>query len=134
MSTGPQDDFSPEPSIPQGAASLESILYMGELRQRPSRPPDCENENQALVALPTAMVDPGSNILETFADTILDITQSDSAGLSLFTKDGGQRFCWPAIAGPWNPHSGGGTPVNLGPRGDVLDPDCTLLIRHFERR
>jgi hypothetical protein len=34
----------------------------------------------------------------------------------------------------WNPHVGGGTPRNFGPCGDVLDKNCTLLFRHFERR
>jgi PAS domain-containing protein len=49
------------------------------------------------------------------------------------TVDGG-RFYWPAIAGMWCPHIGGGTPRNFGPCGDVLDQDRTLLFRHFERR
>src|SRR5262249_29953807 len=71
---------------------------------------------------------------------ILDITQCDSAGLSLLTKDGktpdvcGKRFYWPAIAGMWKPHVGGGTPRNFGPCGDVLDQNRPLLFRHFERR
>ena len=78
--------------------------------------------------------------LQTLADTIQEITQCDSAGLSLLTRDGktphvdGKRFYWPAIAGIWNPHAGGGTPRNFGPCGDVLDQNRTLLFRHFERR
>ncbi len=133
-SSKPQNDFAPEPSIPEGAASLESILCTEELHRRPWRPPDYEKENRALVALASAMADPSSNILQTFADTILEATQCDSAGLSLLTKDGGKRFYWPAIAGAWAPHAGGGTPRNFGPSGDVLDRDCTLLFRHFEQR
>ena len=38
-----------EDSIPEAGASLESILCTGELRRRPSRPPDYEKENRALV-------------------------------------------------------------------------------------
>ena len=57
------------------------------------------------------------------------------SGLSLLTKDdGGKRFYWPAIAGMWRPHVGGGTPRGFGPCGDVLDQNRTLLFRHFERR
>jgi PAS domain S-box-containing protein len=134
MPADPQEDFPVAESIPEGAAPLESILCTEELRRRPSRPPDYEKENRALVALASSMADPESNILQTFADTILDITQSDSAGLSLLTKDGGKRFYWPAIAGEWKPHAGGGTPRNFGPCGDVLDRDCTLLFKHFELR
>ena len=125
-------------SIPQ--ASLESILCTEELQLRPSRPPDYEKENRALVALMAALADSPSSIFQTLAETILDITQCDSAGLSLLTRDGktpdgcGKRFYWPAIAGMWNPHVGGGTPRNFGPCGDVLDQNRTLLFRHFERR
>ena len=125
-------------SIPE--ASLESILCTEELQLRPSRPPDYEKENRALVALMAALADSPSSIFQTLAETILDITQCDSAGLSLLTRDGktpdgcGKRFYWPAIAGMWNPHVGGGTPRNFGPCGDVLDQNRTLLFRHFERR
>jgi PAS domain S-box-containing protein len=125
-------------SIPE--ASLESILCTEELQRRPSRPPDYEKENRALVALMATLADSPSSIFQTLAETILDITQCDSAGLSLLTRDGktpdgcGKRFYWPAIAGMWNPHVGGGTPRNFGPCGDVLDQNRTLLFRHFERR
>jgi PAS domain S-box-containing protein len=133
-------DVPLESSIPAGAAPLESILCTEELHRRPARPPDYEKENRALVHLVGALADSPDTILQTLAETILDITQCDSAGLSLLTKDGttpdvcGKRFYWPAIAGMWNPHAGGGTPRHFGPCGDVLDQKRTLLFRHFERR
>src|SRR5262245_46296143 len=133
-------DLPFEDSIPEAGASLESILCTEELRRRPSRPPDHERENRALVALVSALADSPSTILQTLAETIRDMTECDSAGLSLLTRDGkrpdalGKRCYWPAIAGMWNPHVGGGTPRNFGPCGDVLDQDRTLLFRHFERR
>ena len=129
-----------EDSIPEAGAPLESILCTEELQGRPSRPPDYEKENRALVKLVSALADSPGTIFQTLAETILDITQCDSAGLSLLTADGktpdvcGQRFYWPAIAGMWNPHVGGGTPRNFGPCGDVLDQNRTLLFKHFERR
>jgi transcriptional regulator with GAF, ATPase, and Fis domain len=122
-------------SNPGSAASLESILCTDQLRRRPSRPPDYEKENRALVALRSALANSPSTILQTLAETILEVTQSDSSGLSLLTKeDGGKRFYWPAIAGRWKPHTGGGTPRDFGPCGDVLARNCTLLFQHFERR
>jgi PAS domain S-box-containing protein len=131
-------DVPMDSSVP--TASLESILCTEELQRRPSRPPDYEKENQALVKLVTALADSPATIFRTLAETIQDITQCDSAGLSLLTRDGktphvdGKRFYWPAIAGMWNPHVGGGTPRNFGPCGDVLDQNRTLLFTHFERR
>ena len=131
-------DVPLDSSVP--TASLESILCTEELQRRPSRPPDYEKENQGLVKLVSALADSPTTIFRTLAETIQDITNCDSAGLSLLTRDGktphvdGKRFYWPAIAGMWNPHVGGGTPRNFGPCGDVLDQNRTLLFTHFERR
>ena len=121
-------------------APLESILCTEELHRRPSRAPDYEKENCALVKLVSALADSPGTIFQTLVETILEVTQSDSAGISLLTRDGktpdaeGNRFYWPAIAGLWKPHIGGGTPRDFGPCGDVLDRNCSLLFRHLERR
>jgi hypothetical protein len=69
-----------EASIPDSTVSLESILCTEELRRRPSRLPDYEKENRALVALLGALLDSHPNILQTLADTILDVIQFDSSG------------------------------------------------------
>jgi signal transduction histidine kinase len=114
---------------------LESVLCTEELDRRPSRPPDFETENRALLLLVRALADSPRNILQTLADSILHVFSADSAGVSLLTKeDGGKQFYWPAIAGVWKPYIGGGTPREFGPCGDVLDRNAPLLFRHFERR
>jgi signal transduction histidine kinase/ActR/RegA family two-component response regulator len=51
----------------------------------------------------------------------------------LLSADGAE-FYWPAIAGVWKPHIGGGTPRDFGPCGDVLDCDAPLLFADLERR
>jgi signal transduction histidine kinase len=112
---------------------LEAVLCTEELNRRPARPPGFERENRALVALAQALADSPRTILQAFADRILEVFESDSAGISLVTEDG-KRFYWPAIAGVWKPHLGGGTPRDFGPCGDVLDRGIPLMFRHFERR
>ena len=77
-----------EASVP--GASLDSILCTEELRRRPCRPPDYQKENRALVALANGLADSQSNILQTLAETILDVAQCDSSGLGL-TVDGRDR-------------------------------------------
>jgi len=122
-------------SIPEGIAPLESVLCTEELHRRPARLPDHEKENRALVTLARALAESPRTILQVLADTILEVFEAESAGLSLLTThDGGKRFYWPAIAGVWKPHIGGGTPRDFGPCGDVLDRNVPLLFRHFERR
>ena len=128
-------DESPTALPSDSLVPLESILCTEELDRRPSRPPDYETENRALAALVQALSDSPRTILQTLADKILEVFKADSAGISLLTKeDGGKRFYWPAIAGVWKPHIGGGTPRDFGPCGDVLDRNAALLFRHFERR
>jgi signal transduction histidine kinase len=129
----PTSDLPVEASIPAAAAPLESILRTEELRRRPSRPPDFDKENRALVALASALADSPRTILQTLADKVLALLDADSAGLSLLTKDG-NRFYWAAIAGAWRPHIGGGTPRDFGPCGDVLDRNIPMLFTHWERR
>jgi hypothetical protein len=129
----PAKDKSPD-VLPNGSpVPLESVLCTEELNRRPARPPDYEKENRALVSLAQALADSPNTILQKLADTILEVFEADSAGVSLLTKDE-ERFYWPAIAGVWRPHLGGGTPRDFGPCGDVLDFNVPLLFRHFERR
>src|SRR5580704_1576299 len=125
-----------EPSMADVArVPLQSILCTEELDNRPSRAPEFEKESRALVALTQALSDSPQTILQTLADTILDILRCGSAGISLLTtNDGGKRFYWPAIAGTWKAHIGGGTPRYFGPCGDVLDRNMPLLFTHVERR
>lgn len=114
------------------AVDLESILRTDQLDQRPSRSPDFQTENRALVALAQAMADSPATILQTLADKILEVFHCGSAGISLLMSDGA-RFYWPAIAGVWKPHIGGGTPRNFGPCGVVLDRNAVQLFTHVER-
>ena len=72
-----------ETSVPADAVPLESILCTEELRRRPSRTPDYQKENRALVALMSTLADSPNTVFETLVYTILDITQSHSAGVRL---------------------------------------------------
>jgi PAS domain S-box-containing protein len=117
------------------AVPLKSILCTEELDSRPSRAPNLEKENRALTDLVRAMCDSPHTVLQTLADSILDILGCGSAGVSLLsTHDGGKRFYWPAISGSWKAYIGGGTPRDFGPCGDVLDCNAPLLFKHVERR
>src|SRR5262249_39806892 len=91
-------------------------------------------ENEALIALAQSLADSPQTILQTLVDTILDVLECGSAGISLLATDEGKtRFYWPAIAGLWKQHIGGGTPREFGPCGVVLDQNRSLLFRNLER-
>ena len=133
MTGGPIDATTPVAPRGNDPVPLESVLCTEALKRRPSRQPDYETENRALTALNQGLADSPRTILQTLAQTILDTLQADSAGISLLTPDG-ERFYWPAIAGVWQPHIGGGTPRDFGPCGDVLDCNGPLLFTRPERR
>jgi len=114
------------------AVTLGSILITQELETRPSRPPDYQTENRALVELVQQMADSPRVILQKLAELALEICRADSAGVSLVSEESGD-FYWPAIAGAWKPHIGGGTPRNFGPCGVVLDRNAPQLFTHPER-
>jgi PAS domain S-box-containing protein len=113
-------------------ASLESVLSTAELAARPSRPPDYESENRALVALAQHLADSPRTILQKLAEVALDVCRAGSAGVSLISNENGD-FYWPAISGAWKLHIGGGTPRNFGPCGTVLDRNAMQLFTHPER-
>lgn len=124
---------APPGSILQESVPLESILCTEELERRPSRPPDYRAENRALTRLVQALADEPLTILQTLADTILEVFQTGSAGVSVLNREETQ-FVWAAIAGGWKPLLGGGTPRDFGPCGDVVDRNAPLLFQHWERR
>jgi PAS domain S-box-containing protein len=121
-------------SVGDDAIPLESVLCTDELNRRPSRPPDYQAESRALGELAEALADSPRTILQKLVEVALKICRADSAGVSLLTKDdGGRHFYWPAVAGAWTPHLGGGTPRNFGPCGVVLDRNAVQLFTHPER-
>jgi hypothetical protein len=78
---------------------IDSILCTAELRRRTSRPPDYNTENRALVTLAQALTDSPLTVLQTLAETLLEICRGGSAGISLLTtEDNGKYFYWLAIA------------------------------------
>jgi signal transduction histidine kinase len=123
--------IDPLPAI-HPAVTLETILSTAELIARPSRPPDYKTENRALLEIARHMADSPRTILQKLAEVALQVCRAGSAGVSLVSEDTGD-FYWPAIAGLWQPHIGGGTPRNFGPCGVVLDRNAGQLFTHPER-
>ena len=119
--------------VSDSSVPLEAVLRTEELIRRPARLPDYATENRALAKLVQALADAPHTILQTLTDTILEVFQAGSAGISLLAKDE-TNFYWPAITGAWSAHVGGGTPRDFGPCGDVLDCSGPLLFHHPERR
>ena len=126
----------PESAFITGCAvSSSSFLPTGSYYRRPSHPRDYAKENRALVALTRGLADSPHTILQRLADMILEMCRAGSAGISLFAREdlGKKQYC-PAIAGKWKSYTGGDTPRDFGPCGDLLTRDTQLLFYCIERR
>ena len=120
------------PNGPPDIPDLKSVRSIDELSQRPSRPPDHAAENRALLKLARTMAVAPEGLLQELAETALTLCGAHTAGISLLEPDK-KRFYWPAIAGRWAEHVGGGTPREYGPCGTVLDCAVPLMFSHPER-
>lgn len=120
----------PEPDV--AAPALDTVLITGELKDRPSRPPDYEAENRALLVIAQHMADSPATTLQKLAEVTLEVCRAGSAGVSLISRETGD-FYWPAIAGAWKELIGGGTPRFFGPCGIVIDRDEVQLFTRPQR-
>jgi hypothetical protein len=79
---------------------LNDVVGNAELVRRPSRPPDHEAENNALIALAQTMADAPEMILQKLAETALQLCQADSAGIGLLKeRNGVEVFSWEVFVG-----------------------------------
>jgi signal transduction histidine kinase len=126
----------------RASVPLESVLRTEELKRRPSRPPDYQAENQALLALAQELTNSPGSVLQRLADIALELCRAHSAGISLLEDDGppgglsprGNHFRWHAVAGQWAPLVWNTTtPRDDGPCGTVLDRNITLLFSNPHR-
>ena len=117
---------------PSGGIGLEPLIITRELDLRPSRTPEFEAENLALVALAQHLSDAPENILQNLADTALALCHAGSAGISLF-EESESVFRWHGLAGELGPRRWDTTPREFSPCGTVLDRRCTMLMSYPER-
>ncbi|MGA8429885.1 MAG: GAF domain-containing sensor histidine kinase [Candidatus Sulfotelmatobacter sp.] len=111
---------------------LESIISTAQLSGRRTRAPNHVAENDALIALAEKMATSPNDILQKLAETALQLCHAQTCGISLLDSYG-VRFYWPALAGVWASHVGGGMPRDFSPCGTVLDRNAAQLMSHPER-
>jgi signal transduction histidine kinase len=125
---------------------LESVVCTEELKRRPSRPPDYQTENRALLTLAQELTNSPGSVLQRLVDCALSLCRAHSAGISLLEEEGppgvlspaGIHFRWHAVAGQWASRVWNTTtPRHYGPCGTVVDRNMTLLLlnayRYYEQ-
>ncbi|MBD1913233.1 MULTISPECIES: ATP-binding protein [unclassified Leptolyngbya] len=112
--------------------TLKDILITEELAQRPPRSPNLQAENQAMRSLAQQMARDSQSLMQTLADTALELCQAGTAGVSLLetTADGEKCFRWNVLAGTLAHHAGSTTPHHFSPCGVCLDQGTPVLFSH----
>ena len=115
-------------------SDVDSVIITADLDRRSSRAPDYQAENQALTALAEAMSTNPGTVLQRLVEVAMQLTRSDSAGLSL-QEPGGEigTFRWVATAGAWSPYRDGTMPRDASPCGEVIAREAVLLMKNPER-
>ena len=118
----------------QSPFGLEDIIINSELLNRPSRVPNYEAENQALMALAQTLVDAPDKIPQRLAETALQLCRADTAGISLLEQqDGGEVFRWEAVTGVSSNRLHATMPRYASPSGITIDRNATQLMYMAER-
>ena len=129
-----QSTLCPPSKSPGRACALDDIDITAELRSRPSRAPDYQAENEALVKIVGAMESSPETVLQVLVDSALTLCNAESAGISIAETDAGQDvFRWHATAGVFGPFKGGTLPRRFSPCGVVVDRDAVQLMADPER-
>jgi GAF domain-containing protein len=111
---------------------LDSVIATEQLDLRQSRVADLSGEAQATLDLLRVLAKFPEEFFEKLVYSVLELSSADSAGISLLVEEQG-KFVWPAVTGGLESYIGGGTPMDFGPCGTVLDRDAPVLFLHPER-
>jgi signal transduction histidine kinase len=115
-----------DPPVGGPTASFTEVDIRAELRTRPRRSPNYEEENRALAVLAREMAANPRNMLHKLVEVAADLCDADTAGISLLDGD---VFRWEAVAGKLANTRGGTMPRTASPCGVCIDQNSTLLIR-----
>jgi signal transduction histidine kinase len=115
---------------PEQSTRLEDILITPELRLRPQRMPNRDEENIALRSLAKVMATAPNEVPDTLLQLALKLCRAGTAGLSLLEPgfSGEEVFRWTNLAGTLSSHLGGSTPRKFSPCGVCLDHNSPQLF------
>ena len=117
-----------------GLVTLDDVDIKAELARRPSRPPNYEVENHALVQLAQEMADHPQHVLQKLVEIALELCKAHTAGVSLLEHhDGEAVFRWEALAGVYASHRNNTMPRSASPCGTTIDRNSTQLMYRAER-
>jgi signal transduction histidine kinase len=119
-----------DPSVDRPTTTFADVDIRHELRTRPRRSPNYEQENRALAILAREMASNPRNMLQKLVEVAHDLCGADTSGISLLD---GEVFRWEAVAGTLAAARGETMPRTESPCGVCIDQNATQLMRLPER-
>jgi signal transduction histidine kinase len=114
--------------------SADPVIHTHLLQQRPSKAPNYQAENAAMMELMGELANDPESVTQRLVEVALRLTAAGSAGLSLAeTEDGKEIFRWIATAGQYARYLHGTMPRDFSPCGEVLRRGEPLLMRDVVR-
>lgn len=109
-------------------------MISDEITRRPAREPDYAAENRGLGELADQLASHPDELLRKLAETVLELCQADSAGVSL-VNPATRTCCWQVVTGEFAPDLAGSIPWDLCSCGTASQQGGALLLqnpaRHF---
>lgn len=113
---------------------VSDAVITDELHRRHSRAADLAGENQTLHELVEALGDEPDSVQLRLAVAAMNLTRSESAGISLLEAGGEQRqLRWAAVAGALAPNANSMLPRDASPCGAAIARGEVLLFREADR-
>lgn len=114
----------PLPDIP-----LHKVDIRAEFDRRPTRNPNYEAENRALIELTEELSLRPQNVLQKLTEIAVKLCRAGSAGVSLLERyQGALVFRWAALAGAYEIHREGSMLRDASPCGVTVDCNATQLM------
>lgn len=114
------------PSVP---LAVQGVIANQQLNQRSARAPDHAAQVAATTTIVKALAETPESVLAKLSQAVLQLTGADSAGVSLFGRESGNRvFLWQAAVGLFEKYLGSVVPYDESPCGSVISTDKTMLM------
>jgi len=108
---------------------IRPVIANRLLEERPSRAPDYKAEVEATTEVIKALRETPTTVLTKLSEAVRQLTDADSAGVSLSGRNEGQQiFLWQAAVGLFEKYLGSVVIHKESPCGCVLETDTTLLM------